>query len=122
MTDTCVITTGGGTLTFNATTGEYDVVAGAEVYSGPCRVQVPFIIGEQTPQYGGREVTLQFAIVSIPIAAVGVRVRHKVTITAVDGVAGDPELIGAEYTVVASHHKTDATARRLRCEEVTDAS
>ncbi len=121
MTDTCVITTGGGTLTFNATSGDYNVVAGTEVYSGPCRVQVPNV-GEQTPQYGGREVTLQFAVVSIPVAATGVKVGHKATITAVDDVSGDPDLVGTVYTVVASHHKTDATARRLRCEEVTDAT
>jgi hypothetical protein len=116
MTDRCVISAG-ATLTWDAATSGYQPSGGTVVYDGPCRVQLPDVVG-RTPQFGGGEVTLQSAVVGVPIAVADVSVGDTVTVTAV-GRYGDPELVGVVFTVASVPHKTDATARRLRCEEVT---
>ena len=117
MVDACSVTRAGAdAAAFNPATGGYTQPDPVDVYAGKCRVQVTDALNEQTPEYGGREVTLQQAIVSVPIDATGIQVGDVVTITAANY---DPELVGVTYRVLAIHRKTHATARRLRCEEVT---
>lgn len=116
MVDACTITRSGGAPVFNPATGAYTAPADVEVYDGKCRVQVSDAINEQSPEFGGREVTLQQAVVSVPVSGTGVAVGDTVTVTASEH---DPELVGVVYRVLALHRKSHATARRLRCEEVT---
>lgn len=117
MVDACTITAAGADGGFDDTTGQYGTsTAGAASYAGKCRVQVPNVV-ERSANAGERDWTLQAAIISVPIVgSEGVKVGHKVTI---DAATSDSALQGRIYTVVAEHHKTFATARRLRCEEVT---
>lgn len=115
MTDSCTINAAEGARVYDPGTDSYVNAAGAQRYSGKCRVRMPNVMGEQTPQFAGREVTLQFAVVSVPVSVSGVQVNDVVTITASE----DAELVGRTYTVVGLHHQSHATARRLRCEEVT---
>ena len=116
MVDTCTITkpgTGQGPL--NPDTGKYDAPAPVVVYSGKCRVQVPNV-AESVQDSGERAWTVQDALVMLPVVgSEDVLVGHTVTITAA---SLDAQLVGKRYTVTAGHHKTHATARRLRCKEV----
>lgn len=116
MVDACVITGGGGAPVWNETTGQYDTPAGVTVYDGKCEVQVPNV-AEQSADVGEHEWTVQAAIVKLPvIGSEGAQIGHTVTITAS---TNDPQLVGCVYAVTGEHHKTYATARRLRCNEVT---
>ena len=115
MVDACTVTGPGGEPVWDEDAGEYTTPAGAVIYTGKCRVQVPNV-AEQNADAGEAEWTVQAAIVSLPVGgSEGVQVGHKVTIPAA---AHDSALAGAVYTVTAGHAKTQATARRLRCERV----
>lgn len=120
MIDTCRIDAGPADLgTFNSTTGQYTPPPATEVYTGPCQVQVTDSLAARTSDVGGAEITVQRLSVKVPITAVGIKVNHVVTITAV-GEGSDPELVDRRYRIEATHAKTYATARRLQCEEVTE--
>ncbi len=112
MVDRCTVTRPGGEPVFDPSTGDYTPAPDATVYDGPCRVQTPNT-QETTPQYGGREVTVQDVVVSVPASVVDAQVGDTATVTAS---LFDPALVGARFTVVAGERKTHATARRLRCE------
>lgn len=116
MVDACRITRAGDVGALDPDTGRHAAAGETLVYAGPCRVQVVDSLNDQTPEFGGREVTLQSAVVAIPITATGVDVGDVVKVTAA---AHDPELVDTEYRVVATHHKTHATARRLQVEQQT---
>jgi hypothetical protein len=118
MTDSCRIT-----RTSREAAGEFDPDTGRheqpdpdDVYEGRCRVQVTDSLNAQTPDFGGRVVTVQKAVVQLPIGAADVQVGDVVEIKAA---GSDPALVGRRYTVAASHAKTHATARRVQVEEVT---
>lgn len=115
MVDSCTVTTDGVPV-WNEATGQYDVAAGSVVYSGKCRVQVPNV-AENEADAGERAWTVQDALIMLPVSgSTAVLVGHHVVI---DSCALDAQLVGKAYTVTAAHHKTHATARRLRCKEVT---
>lgn len=119
MVDSCTITRPGeGEPVFNNDTGQYDPPPPVTVYSGRCRVQVPGdIASSQDVAAGEREWTTQQAVVSLPVeGSEDVRIGHTVHM---DAVVHDAALEGREFGVRALHHKSHATARRLRCEEVT---
>lgn len=119
MIDSCVIAEAAAGLgTFNSHTGVYTPPAETPIYSGPCQVQVTDSLAARTPDAGETLVTLQRLIVKVPLTATGIKVNHRITITAV-GEGSDPELLGRGYRIEATHAKTYATARRLQCEEVT---
>lgn len=117
MQDTCTVTRpGDGAPVFNESTGKYDPPAPVTLYAGKCRVQVPNV-AESVQDSGDRAWTVQDALVMLPVVgsesiAVGNTVR-------IDSCALDADLVGAKYTVTALHHKSHATARRLRCKEVS---
>ena len=116
MLDACTVTRGGGEPTWNDGTGTWDAPAASTVYEGKCRVQVPNV-AENEADAGERAWTVQSALVNLPVTgSEGVEVGDTVTITAA---TFDGSLVGRRYTVTADHSKTYATARRLRCEEVT---
>lgn len=120
MEDTCTIAAAGADVVYDSGTDSYVADPGSSRYSGKCRVRMPGVLSEASPQFAGREVTLQTAVISVPVSVTGVQVGDVVTITAV-AVGGDGDLVGRTYTVVGLHHQTHMTARRLRCEEVTRA-
>ena len=117
MVDTCIITAGGGTPTWDDANGQWNAPAATTVYEGKCRVQVPNV-AENEADAGERAWTVQSALVNLPVSgSESVQVGHTVTITSA---SLDGALSGRVYTVTADHSKSFATARRLRCEEVTD--
>lgn len=115
MDCTCTIRNPDGEPVYDRDSGQEVPQPGSVVYAGPCRVQVPNVV-EENPDAGERAWTVQAAIVSIPVTATEPKVDDLVTI---DAAALDEALVGVRYRVSAEHHKSHATARRLRCEEVT---
>lgn len=115
MVDACEIVAFTGPGSTDPDTGVWSRPS-ESLYAGMCRVQSGDAL-PLTPDYGGAEVTVDAATVSIPIAAPDVAVGATVTITAS---VYDPHLEGAVFTVSSVLRKSHATARRLRCEVVTD--
>lgn len=115
MVDACTITKPGAPV-WNDATGKYTPGTPVTLYAGRCRVQVPNV-AESVQDSGDRAWTVQDALVMVPVAgSEAVKVGHTVKVTAC---TLDAQLVGVEYTVTAMHHKTFATARRLRCKEVS---
>lgn len=116
MTDACEIRRPSTSSTeLDDATGEYVTTPGALLYAGACRVVVPAAV-EQLHAAGEHVWTTQRAVVSIPVSVTGISVGDELVITAAEL---DAELVGVTYRVTAEHHATHATARRLRCTEVT---
>lgn len=114
MIDACEVR-GPGRASFTAVEG-YTPPEGDVVYAGKCRVQVTDSLNAETPEVGGRLVTVQKLVLQLPVAATGLKVGQIATVTAA---SLDPELVDRTFRVTAVHHKTHATAHRLQCEEVT---
>lgn len=85
-----------------------------QVYSGKCKVQ-NLDPQEQTPQVGGAVVALQRYRVDVPVGAYAPAVGDVVLVVAT---VLDSHMVGREYRVVKTLHKSLATAYRLA---VTDA-
>lgn len=115
MLDGCIVARSGtGPGSVNEADGTVTPPAPTSVYSGPCRVQVPQGVEHDTDS-GGEWLSVQAVIVSLPVdGSGGVRIGDRVTVTAC---TFDASLVGVDYVVRGLHRKTDATARRLRCEE-----
>jgi hypothetical protein len=117
MVDGCVVTRPGGDPVFDEDTGRYVDPPPVTVYSGECQVQVRGDGSASDVAAGEREATVQRPVVKLPVSSsTGVRVGNTVTVTHAEH---DAELLGRKFRVNALHHKTFATSRRLRCEEVT---
>lgn len=115
MVDACAIASG-GVITWDETTGTATLTGAATVYSGRCEIQIPNVT-ERELVAGERERTVQDLLVKLPVVgSEQVTVGATVTVTAS---TLDAALTGRVYTVVADHSKTFATARRLRCRQVT---
>lgn len=114
MSDTCRIERPAGTSGVNQATGR-NTPRWEPVYEGRCRYQMP-VAQQEDRQTPGRQTTIQRFLVQIPTSVLGVRVGDRITATAC---ALDAELVDRHFTVIALHHKSHATARRLTVEEVT---
>jgi hypothetical protein len=116
MVDTCTITRPAGPPTFNADTGQYsDPVAPLTVYTGKCRIRTrTSVLRDRITQAGEAEVVIWPYIVAVPVTDVDVAVLDIVTITA----STDPALVGHAMRVRIANLATNATARRLDCEEI----
>jgi hypothetical protein len=103
---------------FDDETGEYDTPARATIYTGPCRVQIKSVVtASSASETVERSVTSQDFELHLPVAgSEDVSVGDVAKVTAA---TNDEALVDREFTVVARHEKTDATARRLRVSEVT---
>lgn len=124
MVDTCRITKPGeGEPVLNDDL-QYERPPAVLVYEGPCYLQIKADINSNVVEItaGEREWSYQTLTLHIPVItpadAVGnpadARVDHTVEyLTA----AEDPELVGRLFQIRALHHKTRATARRLRVTE-----
>jgi hypothetical protein len=116
MVDHCTITRA------STEQGVLDPVTGLHVepppqviYSGLCKVQRAGLT-PATPLAGERRFTVEVVEVHVPMRVTGVDVGDPVTI---DSSLFDPALVGRDFTVRGDPAKSYATARRLRCEEVT---
>jgi hypothetical protein len=115
MVDSCTIThPAAGLGTFDDDTHTYAPPTETPVYAGRCRVQTRDGLVAADRNVGERQITVLRFEVHVPLVATGIAVDDLVTITA----ARDPDLVGRRFRVTASHAKTDATARRLQCEEL----
>ena len=113
MVDECTVRTVTGRAT-DPTTGKGTPTYSAPLYLGKCRVQ-SFQPQERSPEAGGATLTVQRYAVHVPVEAFAPAVGQVITITAA---AGDANLVGRQYRVVALLHKSLATAYRLSVEEV----
>lgn len=84
------------------------------VWAGRCRVQRP-ALAVAGLEAGDRLGSVETVEVQVPVAVSGVDVGDVVVIVA----SGDPALVERRLQVRSDPAKTHATARRLRCEEVT---
>ena len=119
MLDTCRVTRASGAEMTDPITGEVTFPS-VPVYpsageQGWCKVQTGRI-QEFTPESAGRVVTVQRYLLHLPVGAGPVEVGDLVEILSA---AWDPHLAGRRYRIVATHHKTLATAQRTEIEEVT---
>lgn len=116
MTSTCTIARRDGTTTTDPDNGKVTKNT-VPVYSGKCRVQVRSLTA-QTPNAGETQLAVTRLELHLPIStSVGLRTGDVATITAVDPVTGDPDLLGRTLRIEVPFHKDDATARRLPCTE-----
>lgn len=88
------------------------------IYTGPCRVQQSQLGAASSPDTVGQAYLRLLALqVQLPVVGTdGIAVDDQITITAC---AHDVDLVGRVLRVVGLAHKTEASARRLECMEVT---
>jgi hypothetical protein len=115
MVDEIRFTEATGSLTFDEETGLETVGSPTVVYEGPCKIQRQRV-SPQNPEAGERTVTVEQVEIHLPIEASEVQVGDVGTVTSA---VFDPALLGRRFRVTGLFHKTWATARRLRCDEVT---
>lgn len=115
MVDACVIRRITSTVTDPDTaqvTPEYE-----QLYTGRCRVQVVAQMAATGRAVGDQDIAQLWATVQLPVAGTeGLRERDQVLITAS---AHDSDLVGRVLTIHETHHKTEATARRVGVRERT---
>ncbi len=115
MVDAITFTRATGNLTLDETTGLETADTATQVYEGPCKVQRQRV-APQNPEAGERTVTVEQVEIHIPIEATEPQIGDVGTITSA---VFDPALVGRRFRVAGLFHKTFATARRLRCDEIT---
>lgn len=86
------------------------------VYSGRCRVQQSLAMGARTDAGEISTVVARRELQLPVVASVGVRHGDEATITAC---VNDPDLVGRVFVLRDEHTKSEATARRMTCEEPT---
>jgi len=112
LVDACTIqhpTSIATNTTTGATTPTYSTV-----YTGPCEMQ-----GSMSPsaqEVAEAHLAVLAPTLKVPIAVVGVVEGDLVTMTSS---RNDPELVGRTFRVQGPSHKSNATARRFQCVEVT---
>lgn len=115
MVDACTINAPDVPGALNETTGQYTPVAGAEKYTGQCRVK-PNATQDHEANAGERIILQRTFIVSVPMTVSTVWPNDVVRVTAC---TLDPALVGARLRVVDVAKGSYLTARRLVCEEET---
>lgn len=112
MVDKCTISRQSGSAT-DPDTGKVTPTFTA-VYSGKCQVQQT-IAQSSNPEAGGHQFTVQDLVLKVPVSVTGIQIGDTVTMSSAEL---DPELVGRVFRVSDLFHKTYATSRRLRVEEV----
>lgn len=126
LTDTCRITKPGeGKGPFDNATGQYATPARVVVYEGPCRIQVKADINSNVVETtaGEREWTYLTAQLQLPVetpaGAVGsvddIDVDHVCEVLAAPYSA---TLVGAQFNIQGTYHKSHAVYSRYRVREV----
>lgn len=85
------------------------------VYSGACRVQNQRALS-RTEEVGEDRALLLPMEIQLPSTVTGLAVGDRITITAS---VNDADLVGRVFAIRDLAHKSEATARRVRAEEVT---
>ena len=121
MVDTCTVTwidPDAGPGEMDPDTLQYPPAVPITVYTGKCRIQIKSAVASSAnTDAGERQSTTQEFEWQGPITGTdGIPVNAVIHM---DTAAYDPALEGREFTVVARHEKSQATARRLRVIEVT---
>lgn len=99
---------------FDPATGETPALPPLGMYAGKCRLRMP-TLAERASTSGEHQWTMQDSVLSLPHEATGgVRIHDKVTITACEL---DPEMVGAEFAVIAVLRGSQTTARRFAVRE-----
>lgn len=112
MIDTCQISRPGAEVT-DPFSGE--VTTGTtEIYTGKCRVQQTTAQAQQQDA-GEAFVLLQNVEIQLPVAVTGLEVGDQVVLT----ISRDEDLVGRIFRIRDLAYKTDATARRMRVQEIT---
>ena len=115
MLDTCTIGRLDGTSSTDPNTGVVTPNS-TPVYTGKCKVQVRTLVPRG--QSAGETLVVETRPeLHVPMSVIGLRTGDLATITTVDPVAGDPDLVGRVLRVEVPFHKSQATARRMPCTE-----
>jgi hypothetical protein len=85
------------------------------VYTGKCRVQQHQATADEK-DIGEDNLLLLRVEVQLPMSVTDLEVGDVITMTAS---ANDPDLPGRAFRIHDLAHKTEATARRVQCVEVT---
>jgi hypothetical protein len=112
MVDACTVTRAG----MPVTDANGDVTSTpTTVYTGKCRVQQHQATADEK-DIGEDNLLLLRVEVQLPMSVTGLEVGDVITMTAS---ANDPDLPGRAFRIHDLAHKTEATARRVQCVEVT---
>jgi hypothetical protein len=112
MVDACTVAREGDPVT----DANGDVTRPATtLYTGPCRVQ-QHQASADVKDIGEDNLLLLRVEVQLPMSVTGLDVGDVITMTAS---AYDPDLPGRAFRIHDLAHKTEATARRVQCVEVT---
>lgn len=114
MTSTCTIRARSTGSTTDQDSGMANDVPGAVAYSGKCRVR-PATLQAQARQMGGAETFVSDVLVSVPLAATGIRKGMTVTVDS----SPDPDLAGLRAEIQDVGRGDSLTARRMWCLEVS---
>lgn len=114
MVDACAIERKTGETT-NTTTGVVTPTY-STIYTGKCRIQQPSGVHARVEDVGEQYDRLLRVEVQLPMSLSGLQVGDRITITAS---IRDADLPGRHLLIKDLAHKTDATARRVRAEEIT---
>jgi hypothetical protein len=88
-----------------------------QLYAGPCRVQIPGIIGTGSGEDVGEAYrVIERRSIQLPMSLTGLAEGDELTIVTA---ADDADLVGKRYTLRDIPAKTDATSRRVTALEVT---
>jgi hypothetical protein len=112
MLDACTVEHPTGVTTDDLTGAVTPTMA--TIYTGPCRITMS---GNGSPTDGG-EVTVAVLSLQVHLPTDGTGdVVHGDLIT-VTAARNDPELVGRTLRVISKQLKSEATARRVDCEEL----
>jgi hypothetical protein len=114
MVDACTIRRPSGSGTTDPLTG-YPTQAYTAVYAGKCRVQQHQASADRQ-DIGEDSVMLLRLEVQLPMTVTGLKVGDEITMTTS---VHDADLPGRVFRIHDLAHKSEATARRVQCVEVT---
>jgi hypothetical protein len=109
------ITRAGGQPVLDENTGDYVYPPPTVVYTGKCRLRLPNLNVKQVDA-AGQQLVVQQSVLSIPLAAVGVKPNDVAEITHNQL---DESLSGQKFRIVGNSEQTISTARRFSIERTS---
>lgn len=118
MTDTCTIRRPGVPV-FDSATGTYTTPS-VTVYSGKCRVRTRSLgfLRASEVEAGEEQAVLWPYMVAVPVSVTDLAVLDEITVDT----STDPALVGVVMRVRVVSLVTDATARKMDCEEIASGA
>lgn len=114
MADSCTIRRTTGVATDDQTGAV--VPTQTTVYTGKCRIQQTVAMGRR---FEAGEASVVVLHLELQLPVVGSEAVARGDIVTVDAAVNDASLVGRTFRIRDLHHKSEATARRMTCEEVT---